>query len=94
MNDLKYQVKIERERTRQVEVEQLVALLKAPLMQALLTWLVVEYLQTNAGFGSISGTVLESGAMLRMFDIEKTTSDITKLAESLAPLAALVGKVP
>lgn len=94
MSDLKYQLKIEKERTTQVQTEQLVALMKAPLMQALVTWLIVEYLQKEFGFGSISGTVLESGAMLRMFDIEKTTNDISKLAESLAPLAALVGKVP
>lgn len=93
MSDLRYQLKIEKEKTSQIQTEQLVALLKAPLMQALVTWIIVESLQKEFGYGSISGTVLESGAMLRMFDIEKTTNDISKLAESLAPLSALLGKV-
>lgn len=92
MDDLKYKLRIERELTRRVQTEQIGELLKSPLMQALITWIIVETLQAHLGYGSISGTVLEAGTMVRMFDIEKTTSDISKLAESLAPLSALLVK--
>lgn len=68
----------------------LVALAKSPLCQAALVWLVVEGAQRAFNFGSVSGSILEAGAMARMFDVEKVTGDISAIAKAAAPLVPAV----
>jgi len=87
-------VKLERERTKQIVMQQAISLLKAPLTQALLVWIVVEYLQTYHKFGTITGTFLEGVTATRLLDLDEIIEAIGKVSAAVAPAITTAALIP
>lgn len=81
------QLKIEREKTKRLELEQLVSLLKEPLLQLLIVYLIVEYFQRYHQFGQLAGTAVEAAAMSRSINMEKIIGYMADTAKAVAPVA-------
>lgn len=90
MNEQSYKLRQEKERTKQVAIQEISSMLKSPLFQAFIVWTAVEALQRFYQFGSVSGSILEGASVGRIFDIEKTLADVTKVSESLAPVLTML----
>lgn len=85
--------RVEREHTKQ----ELVRLLKSPLLQALLVWLIVEYAQTYHRFGSITGTALEGASAVKLGApaiADLMDSTVKPVVEAVAPLISLAALIP
>lgn len=85
MND---SVKVARIQANAQSEAHLMELAKSPLVQALLVWIVVEYLQRYHKFGAITGTVLEGGTMVKLLapEFKASTDNIAAIAKAVAPM--------
>jgi uncharacterized membrane protein len=81
-------VRIEKERTKQVRMQTMAEVMKSPLYQALITWLIVEAAQKYGGFGSLSGSVLEGATMVKLMDLDRMIETMGKTTAALAPIIA------
>ncbi len=79
-------VRIAREETKRQYIE----LLKSPLVQALVIWILVEYLQRHHDFGSISGSILETSTLVKLAGptLVEATNNLSAVAQAVAPLIA------